>query len=127
MILNSNWIATGTLKRGDPMTKVWIVNKAAHDHSDAQRFGKIDYLSEGSVNRYSTNTMFREFYPKLKESSPDDYILPTGLTIMSNIACAIFASIHGRLNLLIYKASRSGDGHYVERKLVIREEKEEKK
>lgn len=107
--------------------KVWIVNKAAHDHSDAQRFGKIEYLSEGSMNRYSTNTMFREFYPKLKKSSSDDYILTTGMTIMSSIACGIFACIHGRLNLLIYKASRSGDGHYIERKLVIREKKEERK
>jgi len=109
-----------------PKPTVWIVNKGAHDHSDANRFGKIEYLSEGMVNRYSTNVMYREFYPKLAKSSPDDYILPTGLTIMSVIACSIFAMLHKRLNLLIYKASRSGDGHYVERKMIL-EQKEKKR
>ncbi len=102
------------------MPKVYIVNKGSHDHSDAERFGKIEYLSEGSINRYSTNLMYRNFYPILSGSHQEDYILPTGLTIMSNIACAIFAMIHGRLNLLIYKASRSGGpGRYVQRSMIL--------
>lgn len=109
------------------MAKVYIVNKGSHDHSDAERFGKIEYLSEGSINRYSTNTMYREFYPKLSESHEEDYILPTGLTIMSNIACAIFAMFHGRLNLLIYKASRSGGpGRYVQRSMILNQSEEKK-
>ena len=110
------------------MAKVYIVNKGSHDHSDAERFGKIEYLSEGAINRYSTNQMFRNFFPILKKSGPEDYILPTGLTIMSNIACAIFAMKHKRLNLLIYKASRSGGpGRYVQRSMILDNEKEDKK
>jgi hypothetical protein len=106
--------------------KVFVVNKASHDHTDAERFGEIEYLSEGSINRYSTNSMYREFYPKLIKSEPEDYILPTGLTIMSNIACGIFAMIHKRLNLLIYKASRTGGkGRYVERIMILDQKKGE--
>ena len=102
------------------MAKVYVVNKGAHDHSDAERFGQLCYMSEGSINRYNTNTMFRDFTQVLKESKPEDYILPTGLTIMSNIACAIFTLMHKRLNLLIYKASRSGGpGRYVQRSMVF--------
>ena len=105
------------------MPKVYVVNKGCHDHSDAQRFGHLVYLSEGAINRYATSTMYREFMPKLLESRPEDFILPTGLTIMSNIACSIFARIHGRLNLLIYKASRKGGpGRYVERLIIFSEE-----
>ena len=104
------------------MPTVYVVNKGSHDHSDAERFGELVYLSEGSINRYSTNSMYREFYPVLLKSKPEDYILPTGLTIMSNIACAIFAILHERLNLLIYKASRSGGpGRYVQRSMVFRD------
>jgi hypothetical protein len=109
--------------------KVYIVNKGAHDHSDAERFGELVYLSEGSINRYSTNNMYREFSEILCKSKPEDYILPTGLTIMSNIACAIFAIMHKRLNLLIYKASRTGGpGRYVQRSMVfnLKEKKGEK-
>ena len=111
------------------MANVYIVNKGVHDHSDAERFGTLVYLSEGSINRYSTNSMFREFFPILKKSGPEDYILPTGLTIMSNIACAIFSCLHSRLNLLIYKASRTGGpGRYVQRSMVfdLKEKKGEK-
>ena len=106
------------------MAKVYIVNKGCHDHSDAQRFGQLVYLSEGAINRYATSTMYREFWPKLLDSDAGDFILPTGLSIMSNIACSIFATIHGRLNLLIYKASRrGGPGRYVERILILKEER----
>lgn len=102
------------------MPNVYIVNKGSHDHRDAKRFGSLVYLSEGSINRYSTNSMYREFYPTLLKSGPEDYILPTGLTIMSAIACSIFAMLHSRLNLLIYKASRTGGpGRYVQRSMVF--------
>jgi len=108
------------------MAKVYIVNKGCHDHSDAQRFGQLIYLSEGAINRYATSTMYREFWPKLLDSNSQDFILPTGLTIMSNIACGIFTRLHGRLNLLIYKASRKGGpGRYVERSIILREEEKE--
>jgi len=109
--------------------KVYIVNRGAHDHSDAERFGELIYMSEGSINRYNTNTMYREFVKKLKDSSPDDYILPTGLTIMSNIACCIFAIMHRKLNLLIYKACpKGGPGRYVQRSMIfnLKERKEKK-
>lgn len=104
------------------MRKVYIVNKGCHDHSDAQRFGELVYLSEGAINRYATSSMYREFMPKLLESSIEDFILPTGLTIMSNIACSMFTLIHGRLNMLIYKSSRrGGPGRYVERTILLDE------
>ena len=109
------------------MPKVFVVNKGSHDHSDAERFGELVFLSEGSINRYNCNSMYREFEPKLRESNPEDYILPTGLTIMSAIACGMFADLHGRLNLLIYKASRSGGpGRYVQRSMILTK-KERKK
>jgi hypothetical protein len=105
------------------MTKVFIVNRGCHDHSDAERFGKIVYLSEGAVNRYAVANIYRQFVAKLKESEPGDYILLTGLSVMSSLACSIFARIHGRLNLLLYKTSRTpGErGHYVDREIMIDE------
>ena len=102
------------------MPTVYIVNKGSHDHSDAERFGEIKYLSEGAINRYSTNSMYRTFYPKLLKSKPEDYILTTGLTVMSCIASGLFSMFHGRLNLLIYKASRTGGpGKYIQRNMIF--------
>lgn len=110
------------------MSNVYVVNKGCHDHSDAERFGKLVYLSHGAINRYATSNMFREFMPKLSNSNKEDYILITGLTVMSSMACAIFAMLHKRLNLLLYKSTRKeGEaGRYVERTMILENDKEDK-
>ena len=92
------------------MNKVFIVNKSSHDFSAAKHYGEVIYLSEGPMNRYSTNNMCRVFLDKMKDSTPDDYIVPCSLNVMNSIACAIFAHKHGKLNLLLFK-----DGSYIER------------
>lgn len=96
------------------MTKVFIVNRSSHDFSPAREFGEIVFLSEGPMNRYATNNMFREFEEQMKDSGPSDYIVPCSLNVMNSIACAIFAHKHGRLNLLLFK-----EGAYIERNHVL--------
>jgi hypothetical protein len=105
------------------VNKVYIVNKGGHDHSDATRFGELIFLSEGAINRYSTGNIYRTFVEILKESKAEDYILITGLSVMSSIACAIFSRMHGRINLLLYKSSRGAEGenYYIERTVMIDE------
>ncbi len=96
------------------MAKVYIVNKSAHDFSAADKYGEIIFLSEGSLNRYATNSMIRQFELIMKESKPEDYIVPCSLNVMNSIACAIFSRKHGTLNLLLFK-----DGNYIERNHVL--------
>ena len=98
-------------------SKIYVINRAAHDYSGAERWGKLVYLSDGPVNRYATNKIYRAFEDVLSESSPEDYILLTGLTVMSSIATAIFAHKHSRLNLLIF---RPNTHTYAERRLVFK-------
>jgi hypothetical protein len=99
------------------MPTVFVVSKSSHDFSGAKKFGKIVYLSEGAMNRYQINNMVRQFEAKLENSSPTDFILPCGLSMMNSIACALFALKHGRLNILLFKK-----GHYVERNMVFKNE-----
>lgn len=96
------------------MGTVYIVNKSSHDFGPAEKFGEIKFLSQGPMNRYSTNNMVRMFSEILRESSPNDYIVPCSLNVMNSIACAIFARLHGRLNLLLYK-----NGEYIERNHLL--------
>lgn len=97
--------------------KIYVINRASHDYSGAERWGELVYLSDGSVNRYATNKIYRIFEDVLSESSPNDYILLTGLTVMSSIATAIFAHKHSQLNLLIF---RPNTHTYAERRLVFK-------
>ena len=94
--------------------KVFIVNKSSHDFGPAEKYGEPVFLSEGSMNRYATNSMIRQFKDIMKESEAGDYIVPCSLNVMNSIACAIFAHKHGRLNLLLFK-----DGIYIERIHVL--------
>lgn len=95
---------------------VFIVNKSSHNFHEAENYGNLIYLSEGSINRYATNNMYRAFIDRMKDATPDDYIVPCSLNVMNSIACAIFARRFGRLNLLLFK-----NGNYVERNLIIEE------
>jgi len=96
------------------MRNVYIVNKSSHDFSAARNYGKLIFLSEGPMNRYSTNNMLRVFTDKMSDSKKDDYIVPCSLNVMNSIACALFAYKHGKLNLLLFK-----EGSYIERNHVL--------
>jgi hypothetical protein len=96
------------------MPKVFIVNNSSHDFSAAEKYGRLVFLSEGPMNRYATNSMIRLFEEGMKDSSPNDYIVPCSLNVMNSIACAIFAHKHGKLNLLLFK-----EGTYIERNHVL--------
>lgn len=94
--------------------KVYVVNKSSHDFSSAEKFGKLIFLSDGPMTRYSTNNMHREFKDVMKDSNSEDYIVPCALNVMNSIACALFAFKHGTLNLLLFK-----NGDYIERNHVL--------
>jgi hypothetical protein len=97
-----------------PTKRVYIVNKSSHDFSPAEKYGEVKFLSEGSMNRYATNSMIRQFEEVMNLSESNDYIVPCSLNVMNSIACAVFAHKHGRLNLLLFK-----DGVYIERNHVL--------
>lgn len=98
------------------MPTVWITNKSGHDFSDARRFGDLQFLTEGHIKAVAVNSLYRELAEKMQESQEDDYIVLTGMPILSAILCSIFAYKHGKINLLIFK-----DGRYLERNIVIGE------
>jgi len=102
------------VERRKKKRKVYVINRAGHDYTPALRFGDLVYLSDGMLPKYSVNRLYRIMHNSLKSSSPDDYILLSGLGVAQSIACSIFALKHMRLNLLLFK-----DGGYVERKIVL--------
>ena len=102
------------LPQCNKMQKVFIMNKGAHDYSDALRYGEISFCTDGLVAKYNTSQMVRIFNDAFKDSDAEDYILMTSLTTLCSIACSVFATKHRRLNLLIFK-----DERYVLRKVVF--------
>jgi hypothetical protein len=94
--------------------KVYVVNRGCHDYSGASKFGQLVYLSESSMDRFDLSKIWRKFKPVLDESSPEDFILLSGLTVMSIVATTIFSQLHGKLNILIFKGyKKSNKGEYI--------------
>lgn len=105
-----------------PKAKVYVPNKSCHDFSAALKFGDLVFLSEGNIRRYDVSSLYRRFFPLLKDSSPTDYLLVTGLTTLNLIAAFILTNLHGRLNLLLFK-TQDNKKFYIERVLIGKEKK----
>jgi hypothetical protein len=96
------------------MPRVFVPNKAAHDYSDAERYGELVFVTMGTQNRYSVNAMYRIWIDALKGSAPEDIIVLTGLNIMCSVGCSIFSVMHKRVNILIWLG-----GKYMKRELML--------
>ena len=102
------------------MPKVFLVNSAGHDYSDAERFGELVVLSSGIIDKFSVTHIHRTFQKYLNKSSPDDFLLQAGPTVMMSIASAILAHKHGQINLLLWKfGSTPRRNGYVHSRLVL--------
>lgn len=95
---------------------VYVPNKGEHDYSAAWDFGEVVFCTAGTMSRTDIPTMYSELSKAMESAEPDDYILMTSLTSLCSIACSIFASKFGRLNLLMYER-----GRYIERSVHILE------
>lgn len=94
--------------------KVFIPNKGGHDYSDAERFGELIFVTEGTQNRFATAGIYRAFIDAMVDSDKMDYFLPSSMNIFNAIGAAVFARKHGRLNFLLFR-----DGGYIEREIDI--------
>ena len=103
---------------------VFVVSKSYHDYSAAEEYGKLIYLAEAPINKFSTSAMVRLCEESFKDSKPSDYILVAGPQIMGIVATNCFMQMHGRLNLLLYKASPKGD-RYLARTIKLSESEKE--
>ena len=100
------------------MPKVFIPNKGSHDYTNAKRFGELTYVTSGYQNKYNVGTMIRCWRHALLDSTPEDYILQTSLSILNAVGIALFALRHnGHCNILIWKKDR-----YIERRLLLNED-----
>ena len=96
------------------MTNVYIVNKSAHDFTEAEKYGSLIFITQGRLNRFNVNDMYRQTIDAMETSDQFDYIVPCSLNVLNSIVCATFAVKHKRLNLLLFK-----QGNYIERNIVF--------
>jgi hypothetical protein len=95
------------------MKNVFVINDSGHDFSEAEKFGKLIFLTEGHVQSFDTNKNFRSIIHKMKDVKEGDYILITSLASLNCIVGWIIGSLNLTLNILIYK-----NGKYLKRRII---------
>lgn len=97
---------------------VWVVNFSGHDYSDARRFGEIDFLTKGYVSRGSLDRMLGTVAEQIAQTSPSDWLLPSGLIPLNVLAAACWFEKHNGLRLLLwddkhnrYRTMEVGEDH----------------
>jgi len=95
---------------------VFIANQSGHNFSDCERYGVPRFITKGLVNRFSVNFIARKWALSLKDSTKEDYILVTSLTILTVVGAALFGHLHGCINLLLYRNDR-----YIARKVSFKD------
>lgn len=101
------------------MARVFIINDAGHNYFDAERYGDIVVMTSGLIDKFAVTAMLRIFKGYLSTSAPSDFLLISGPTVMNAIACAEFAALHNRLNILTWKFEKDGNDRYIHHRLVL--------
>jgi len=89
------------------MSKVWVVNYAGHDYSDAERFGELAFITKGYVSRGHLDRLLYEVAEGVAKSKPSDWLLPSGLITLNVLAAACWLHKHQHLRLLLWDNKRS--------------------
>ena len=98
----------------DETRTVFIANKSAHDFDGASAYGKLVYVTQGFQQMFSVNHHTRTWAKVLKDSKPDDFLVLTSMNSLCAVGAALFAMMHGRLNILLYRK-----GKYIPRQLNL--------
>lgn len=89
------------------MAYVFVPRRVDHNYSDAERFGKISEVFGPSVNVMDFRDQHRVMETDiLPISSEDDYVLPSGPTVMNLSVIVPLMRKHGFVNLLMWNSRR---------------------
>ena len=102
------------MPNGNRRPKVYVANRSAHDYSAARKYGDLIFVTSGPQKRYAATNHARAWMAALKDSKPTDYIILSSMNIICGVGCGLFAAMHGRLNILMYRNRR-----YVQRELDL--------
>ena len=84
------------------MSKVWVVNFAGHDYRKAEKYGEVVSITAGYVSMGSLDRVLFDVIDKLKKSSAEDWLLPSGLIAVNLVAVAVWLRMHGELRMLLW-------------------------
>ena len=84
------------------MAKVFVVNFTGLNHSAAEQYGEVEFITRGYVSFKSMSRVYLQIMEALSTSTPTDFLLPCGLMPLNVFAAAAWLHIHGNLRVLLW-------------------------
>lgn len=97
--------------------EVFVCNYHGHNIFLAERYGRLNVLTEGRINPFNTDRLGHEIATKMKDYDKEDYILLSGSPVIVCLVTMIAVEKADEVTLLIWNAKL---GDYEVRK-VFRE------
>lgn len=93
--------------------KVWIVNFAGHDFSNAKEYGELENLTVGRVNLISLDRAKFDLTQKIfEQTNVEDYLLLSGKPVLVAIAVSAWLYKHGKCRMLIHELKKNKEHVY---------------
>ena len=86
----------------DDSPVVWVANFSGHNYSDAERFGKVRFITEGYLSLRYLDRVFFEVVKGSRETKPSDYFLLSGMNLVNVLAAMVWFHKHSVMNALIW-------------------------
>ena len=91
------------------MSKVYIVNYGGHDMTAAYKFTKngdddLVYVTSGNINVFNTDRVIKELIFKLRDFTPDDFLLFCGYGVLGAMCFAHLMLRFEMIKTLIFNA-----------------------
>ena len=84
-----------------------------HDYSKASRWGAIRSITQGNYPIFKTDRLIEEITSVLTHSSPEDFLLLSGSSVVAGMATAVWLTFHPRCKLLLFDRKAPDGGSYV--------------
>ena len=107
------------------MRRVFIVNDQGYNYGYASRWGQLVNLTSGRINKHRLSDLQVQVEAIFGDCDPEDYILPSGPSLLTALVCSIFAAKHKRLNLLLYHPTGENAGKYSLRQFTFGEKSDD--
>ena len=91
-----------------PSKTVWIVNAGSHSYHKAEKFGRLNVLTEGRVNVFGVDNLCKSLTGRLGEGGvKGDFVLVSGYSVPNAIVIHWFLKKFGFCKLLVWEANHS--------------------
>jgi len=87
----------------------------SHDYSKAATFGALRPVTSGNFPIFKTARLLEEIESALKDSTPDDYLLISGSSVIAALCAVVWVQMHPVIKILMLDKARDC---YVERSVI---------